>query len=506
MALQQQPKLIGEDLYGRVVYLLGGSELGVKNKPTRIDNIQELYKNFGRKGSLIEGYKQVKEGSEEAIVYLCKATGEHATVKLNVNVPNQEKPKKDAIVFLSAHAHERYNDISILLTPNYLTFSFPPEFNTRSVSYYYQDYPTLSDLMNKINKDTERGRNHVYMQCFSDLNLRTSTAIHTVNPMEVQFYGGDSGLNWNKNKLYYALKTTYTLLAGDDIDRIVPLEAFVDSISLSSDFASASSRDKLTAEDEYGYLSFYRQLLEFCINQMQYGLITRGIMGYCTTSDKYLQDDFDGYVAYAKACLMENLVKANDLRDYYGLIDVCVGDVYYDYGSSLGNHYTAYAGLSSGLPLKDHTTNKAYSRSIVLRNEFQNEHFLDFMDNSLVGVRTSPLTDLVTIVNGVTTAPRDSDMHYACNVNMLQVTAYYVQKMFNRYLGENLSALLKNNTLKKELEEVLKYLKEKGIIEQYKAQILENEREGKITYNISLKSRNMINYIGLSNSINYIRG
>lgn len=506
MALQQYPKLIGEELYGRVVYLLGSSDAGVKNKPTRINNEQELHRYFGKKGSLIEGYRQVKEGSEEAVVYLCKVTGEHASLKLNVNILNQAEPKKDGIVFLSAHANERYNDISILLTPSYITFSFPEELATKSITYQYVDYPTLLDLMNRINEDTEKGRNHVYMQCFSDTNIQTSVAIHTVNPMEVKLYGGDSGLGWNKNKLYHALSVSYTLLAGEDIDRIVPLEAFIDSMSLASYEGSVSPGDKLTAEDEYGYLSFYRQLLEYCVDQMQYGLITRGIMGYCTTSDKYLQNDFDGYVAYAKACLTENLAKASDLRNYYGLIDVCVGDVYYDYGSSLGNHYTAYAGLSSGLPLKDHTTNKAYSRSIVLRNEFQNEHFLDFMDNSLVGVRASPLTDLVTIVNGVTTAPRDSDMHYACNVSMLQITAYYIQKMFNKYLGENLSDLLKNNTLKRELEEILRYLKEKGILEQYKAQILENEREGKITYNISLKSRNMINYIGLSNSINYIRG
>ena len=506
MALQQYPKLIGEDLYGRVVYLLGSAELGIKNRPTRIDNEYDLLRLFGTRGSLVDGYRQVKEGSEDAIVYLCKVTGEHAQLKLDVNVPGQEKPMKDGVVFLSAHASERYNGISLLLTTDRMTFVFPEGFSRTDISYRYEDYPTLMDLMNRINADTESGRNFVFMQCFSDVTLRTSSAIHTVNPMEMLFYGGDSGLAWNRNRLYHALKTTYTLLAGDDIDRIVPLEAFVDAITLPEETALYPETDRLTVENENGYLTFYRQLLEFCIEQMQYGLVTRGIMGYCTTSDKYLQEDFDGYIAYAKACLTENLAKANDLRKYYGLVDVCVGDVYYDYGASLGNHYTAYAGLSSGLPLKDHTTNKAYSRSIVLRNEFQNEHLSDLMDNSLVGVRTSPLTDLVTIVNGVTTAPRNSVMHYACNVNMLQITAYYVQRVFNRYIGENLSELLQDNVLKKELEEVLKYLKEKGIIEQYKAHILENEKEGKITYDISLKSRNMINYIGLSNSINYIRG
>lgn len=507
MALQQYPKLDGEDLYGKVVYLLGSAELGVKNKPTLVENEVDLLRIFGTKGDLVDGYRQVKEGSRDCRVYLCKTTGEHSVLKLSVNIPGQEKEMKDGVIFLSAYAHEKYNGMKLLLTTESMTFVFPDSFLLSSISYRFDDYPTLFHLMNAVNRDTRTGRNHVFMQCFSDVNLRTSAALHAVNPIEMEFYGGVSGLDWNKNQLYHALDTTYKLLLGDDIDRVVPLGAFIDAMTIEDmDGYEKPQTDHLTLEDETGYLSFYRQLLLFCSAQTKFGMITRGTMGYYTTSDKYLQESFDGYLVYAKAYLTANLAHANDLRESYGLIDVCVGDVYFDYGANLGNHYTAYAGLSSGLPLKDHTTNKTYSRSIVIRNEFNNEHFLDLMDNSLVGVRVSPLTDLVTIVNGVTTAPWTSDLHYACNVNMIQITAYYVQRMFSKYLGEDLLELMRNRTLSMELEKILGYLKEKGIIEQYKAQILEDEKNGKVKYTISLKSRSMINYIGLSNSINYIRG
>lgn len=507
MALQQYPKLKGEDLYGRVVYLLGSSELGIKNKPTLIENEYDLIRIFGTKGDLVDGYRQVKEGSENSIVYLCKTTGEHAVAKLDVNVPGQEKIVKDGVVFLSAYANEKYNDIRITLTSDHLTFVFPELFLASSISYRFDDYPTLFHLMNAINSDTQNGRNHVFMQCFSDVNIKTSTAIHTINPTEIALYGGASGLDWNKNQLYHALNTTYTLLLGDDIDRIVPLGAFLDSMFIENETSTINvGRDRLTLEDGKGYLSFYRQLLLFCISQMKFGMITRGVMGYYTTSDKYLQNDFEGYLAYVKDSFSANLSNASDLKESYGLIDACVGDVYYDYGAFLGNHYTAYAGLSSGLPLKDHTTNKTYNRSITIRNEFGNEHFVQMMDNSLVGVRVSPLTDLVTVVNGVTTAPWTSDLHHVCNMNMIQITAFYIQRVFNRYLGENIVELIRNRTLHTELNAVLGYLKSKGIIEQYKAQILEDEGNGQVKYLVSLKSKNMINFIGLSNSINYISG
>ena len=507
MALQQYPKLVGEDLYGRVVYLLGSAELGMKNRPVKIENDYDLLRIFGTKGDLIDGYRQVKEGSENSIVYLCKVTGEHATAKLNVNVPGQEVIVPGGVVFISAHAHEKYNDIIVRLTSSHISFTFPESLGLVQARYPLEDYPTLLQLMEAINQDTQNGQNAVYMQCFTNPKISSAAALHPVNPLEVQLYGGDSGLGWNKNQLYHALDTAYTLLLGDDIDRIVPLGAFVDAMTFGPvQEYPMPSHDRLTLEDDQGYLSFYRQLLLFCRSQMSFGLITRGIMGFYTTSDKYLGGNLEGYLLYTQEALASNLANAKDLTDAFGLIDVCVGDVYFDYGASLGNHYTAYAGLCSGLPLKEQSTNKAYQRSIVLRNEFQNEDFPVMMDSGLVGVRVSPLTDLVTIVNGVTTAPRTSDLHHTCNMNMIQITAYYIQRTFGKYLGENLTALMKNRTMINELEAVLGYLKSKGIIEQYKAQIVEDEESGKVVYNLQLKTRYMIDFIGLSNSINYLKG
>ena len=222
--------ILNSDLHGKRIYLLGSAEFGATNEPKLIKSSVGLYSNFGRNGSLIKAFHELKYTSKDNYVYVVKVTGEHAAAYLNVNC-NGGEIVQEGFVFSSKESNEIYNDIKIILDTEYLAISYPTELGGNTITYSYVDYPNIDKLTEAINNDinkTKKGK--VYAFYNVDPSTKTSTAFFACNPAEIYMYGGQCGLNYSKNLLYNYLTRAYDVLESHDIDIVIPVDAFLDDV------------------------------------------------------------------------------------------------------------------------------------------------------------------------------------------------------------------------------------------------------------------------------------
>lgn len=222
-------KIVDDDLTGRRIYLLGSSEFGPTNTPIKIKSTTGLYNRFGKQGSLINAFHEVKYTSKGNEVYLVKTTGEHSAAYLNFNIEDGEIIE-NGVWFVAKDSNEIYNDIVIRPDVTKISIEYPEAFGGYSISYYYQDYNTIEDLSKAINKDADIGKGFVYLYYNVDFYSKIENAFFSCNLPEVYMYGGRCGLNYNKDLLYNCLNKTYKMLESENIDIIVPVDAFIDDV------------------------------------------------------------------------------------------------------------------------------------------------------------------------------------------------------------------------------------------------------------------------------------
>lgn len=504
-------EILQDTLHGKHIYILGSAEFGPTNEPIMVKSTVGLYNKFGKQGTLIDAFHALKYTSKDNIVYLVKTTGEHATAYLNVNIQDGEIIE-DGFTLVSSQSNELFNDIEFIVDIDSITITFPDELSTQKIVYKYNDYPTIDKLASAINKDTRQKKSYVYAYYSVDPDTPTQHAFFTCNPTVIYMYGGQCGLNYSKNLLYNCLNNTYEILESHNIDIIIPVDAFMDDIYPDDSEGTQyqynmkyyqSTKDYLTEDFTGKRLSFMDQLLQFCIRQLNFGMVTTGIIGYNSSYkywSKYLFESDDIAQMY-KACFEYNLACC-DNPFYAFLVSVVAGDIRYNRGTIIDNGYLAYAALCGQTIITSGTTNMPISKTISLHHEFSEDILKDLADTGIVTFRQSPLYNTPVIYDGITASPEDENLKLYCNVRMIQMCISYINKLFQHYIGYNMVDLIKDEIITEELNSILTRLVSKNVITSYDFTIVPYYAKGEIKVYLNLMTCYMVKAIQICSVIN----
>lgn len=503
-------KILSTSSNGKHIYLLGSAEFGPTNEPILIRSTVGLYNKFGKRGTLIDAFHALKYTSKDNLVYLVKTTGEHATAYLNVNIPEGEIIE-DGLIFTSSESNEIFNDIEILVDVDRISFVFPDELGLKRKVYYYKDYRTIEDFVSTINKETRNHKNYIYAYYNVSPDTSLENALFPCNPFTIYMYGGQCGLDYSKNLLYNCLERTYEMLESHEIDIIIPVDAFMDDIYPDDEDGSEymydrkyyqSNKDYLT-ENMYGKkMSYMNQLIQFCVRQLNFGLVTNGIIGYNSSYKywSYYLSDADEIARMYKACYEYNLSCCSN-PFYAFLISVVGGDIRYNKGTIIDNGYLAYAALCTNTIITSGTTNIPISDSISLYHEFSEDILKEMADTGIVTFRHSPLYDTPVVYDGITGGTEDENLKLFCNVRMIQMCMSYVDKLFKTYIGENLVKLIEENIIENDLEVLLKNIHRSGIITDYDYTIVPSYSTSEVKVYLNLLTCYMVKPIQLCSVI-----
>jgi len=506
--------ILSDSLHGKKIYLLGSAEYGPTNEPIRIKSTVGLYNKFGKVGTLIDAFHEIKYTTQENEVYLVKTTGEHATAYLNVNILDEEIISNGFII-MSSESNECYNDIKILIDINSITVIFPDDFNVpnHEITYNFDKYFTIELLANAINKDTKNKRSYLYATYTVDPNTRSKDAFFVCNPDVVSLYGGQCGLNYSKNLLYTSLTKTYDILESLPIDIIVPVDAFLDDLypddSENQEWQYnlkyyQTTKDYLTPNTFGEMRSFMDQLINFCVNQLNFGMVTTGVIGFNPIHEwtsNYLYESDEVALMY-KHCLEYNRSICDNIN-YSFLVSVVAGDIGYNKNLIIDNGYLAYAAFNASIQINVSNTNKKISDNLRLYNEFSEEVLADLAENGIVTFRHSPLLESVVVYDGVTaTTHKESPLRLYWNVRMVQMCISYLNRLYQFYVGYNLQELIEQKIINQNTESILSTLVAKNIINSYKYSFEPDYKKGTLIVNLDLLTNYMIKSIKINSVIN----
>lgn len=504
--------ILNSDLHGKRIYILGSAEFGPTNEPKLIRSSVGLYNAFGRSGTLINAFHALKYTSKDNYVYLVKTTGEHSKAYLNVNCANGEIIH-DAFIITADSSNELYNEIKILVDVEYIAVQYPKELSGTTLYYHYSDYPNIDQLTTAINNDVSKKHiGKVYAYYTVDPSTKTKTAFFPCNTPEVYMYGGQCGLGYNKNLLYNYLDKSYEILESYDIDYIIPIDAFMDDIHPDDQNGQETeygmkyyqpTKDYLMKDYNGNQLSFFNQLLQFCIKQNIFGVVTHGIIGYnpsyLTYSDYYNQSNeiADMYIA----CFDYNL-KYTQNAFYSFLVSVVGGDVSYNKGTIKDNAYLAYAALCAKTIITSGTTNIPISDSIGLHHELEEEYLSKLADHGIVMFRQSIFYNQPVVYAGVTASQTNEEMKLFCNVRMIQLAISYLNKLFQYYIGSDMTYLITKKIIYEDIDKILSLLRERNVITNYNFTIVPYYNSHEIKVYLNLETSYMIKNVTVCSTIN----
>ena len=498
------------NLHGKKIYLLGSAEFGPTNEPVLIKTSIGLKHRFGTKGSLIDAFHAIKYTSKDNEVYLVKVTGNHSSTYLNVNIENGDIIQ-DGFIIAASESNEIFDDIRVNIDIDCISFDFPKELKLQSLTYYYDDYPTIDKLSNAINLDTKLKRSCLQAYYSTDPWISTKTAFFTCNLDTIYLKGGLCGLDYTKDLLYNNLNKTYEILESHDIDIIVPLDAFMDDIypndseNLETQYGRKyyqATKDYLHKDTNGKQLSFMNQLINFCLIQLNFGIVTTGILGYNSYHkySSYYLSEADELLEMYKACFNYN-ISVCDNQYYSFLVSVVAGDIMYNHGTIIDNGYLAYAALCADTIYTTGTTNIPLSDNIELYQEFSEEVLSELADNGIVTFRHSPLYNKVVVYDGITASLATENMKLYCNVKMVQMCISYINKLFQYYIGKNMYTLIEQKIIDSDLDKILNILSSKSIITKYSFKIEPNYLQNEIKVYLNLQTCYMIKSIKICSII-----
>lgn len=503
--------IMADPTHGKRIYLLGSAEFGPTNEPVLVRSTVGLYNKFGKSGSLIDAFHALKYCNTNNLVYLVKTTGEHANAFLNVNIEGGEVIQ-NGLTLTSSESNELFNDITIHVDIYHVTFELPEELGLPPVRYVYADYKSIEDFCKAINKDTKNKKNYVWAHYSVDSSTPVQNAFYACNPSIMYMYGGQCGLGYSKNLLYNCLERTYSMIESHDIDIIIPVDAFMDDVypddadnqSHGYDMTYyQSTKDYLTVDFSGRKFSFMDQLIDFCVKQMHFGIVTNGIIGYNSSHkywSKYLAESDDIAKMYL-ACLKYNLECCTN-PFYACLVSVVGGDVKYNKGTIIDNGYLAYAALCASTSVTSGTTNVPVADSLSVYHEFSEEVLKELASAGIVAFRHSPFYDTPVAYDGVTARTGNDNLSLYCNIRMIQMCMSYVNKLLQLYVGQNVVEIVEEETLSSDLKEILTRLSRAGVITSFEYTIVPSYIKGEIKIYLSLMTCYMVKSVQLCSTIN----
>lgn len=494
-------QIVKYDLFGRNIYILGSAEFGASNQPTLCKSTAGVKRKFGKQGTLIDAFHKIKYTSKNNNIYLVKVTGEQSRNYLNVNIEN-EGIAHQGFIIESVESNEVFNDIKINIDMEYIEICLPKYFNYRKYRYNYSDYPYMDKLATAINNDVGNK-----VQVFYTVNpmLKTATAFYPCNPEYIYLTGGMCGLNYTKDMLYNYLERTYTYLESLDIDIIIPVDAFMDDVypqDMNSDEVLygkkyyQSYKDYLTQNTFGNRLSYMNQLINFCIKQLNFGVVTHGIMGYNSMAKEYsdIYNDSNDLAKMWIECFKYNYSLC-DNPFYSFLISVVAGDILYN-KSYPDNGYLAYAALCAKTMITEGTTNLKISDTISLYHELEAEYLEQLVDCGIVTFRHSVLFEQPVVYDGITAFQDNKDFGDAfknfANVRMIQIAVAHLNKVFQYYIGCNIDEVIKAGVINADIKRILDTLKQKGLLTNYSFAVVPYYNQNQIKVYLNLESIYMI--------------
>ena len=491
--------ILNNNFYGKRIYLIGSSEFGPTNEPILVKSTQGLYNKFGKIGTLANAFHCIKYIDDSNQVFLVKTTGEHSITYLNINIP-----KKDVIheglVISACESNEIYNDVCVVVDTDKLSIKYPEELGVSDRSYYYEQYPTVERLITKINEDARNKRGKVNAYSSVDPATPTKTAFIGCNSEINYLYGGECGLYYTKDMLYNYLDRTYELLESEDIDIIIPVDAFLDDVYPHDSYEEQyqynlkyyhSTKDYLTSDTFGNQYSYLNQLVNFCIRQLRFGVITHGVMGFNSIKNirsNYLYES-DDIAEMFKACLDYNLALLDE-PDYKFMVSVVAGDIGYNFGSIIDNGYLAFASFAASIQKISGITNIPIP-SISLYNEFSEPVLEDLCKHGINTFRQSPLYEKPVIYNAVTLHD-DENLKLFVNTRMIQMAVAYLNKLFQLYIGYNMETLLDNGVIEQDIRKVMDTIQQLNVITSYYITIQPIYRENHIKIELVLTTNYMV--------------
>ena len=495
-------EILESDLHGKRIYILGSSEFGPTNQPILCRSTVGVKTKFGKYGTLIDAFHKIKYVSKNNDIYLVKTTGEHSSTYLNVNTFNGDVIHKGFIITAS-ESNEIYNEIKIIVETDYIGFQLPTELGGNTYKYYYDKYKYIEKLVNAINMDSN---NKVFIHYDVDPMTRTDVAFYPCNPPELYLNGGQCGLEYTKNMLYNCLDRTYEILESEDIDIVIPIQAFMDDIYPNDMYSDENhygkkyyqpTKDYLTENTLGTPLSYMNQLINFCLSQLNFGVVTHGILGFNPSYKEWsdLYNYSNDITKMYKACFDYNL-KCCDNPFYSFLVSVVGGDIKYN-KTIIDNGYLAYAALCSKILITEGTTNIPISNSISIYHELEEEYLSELSDTGIVMHRHSPLYETPVVYDGVTAfVPNEefpnSELKLFANIRMIQLAISYLNKLFQFYVGMNIDDLISDNVMDKDIRRILNALIKRNIITKYNFTIVPYYNWNEIRVYLNLESCYMI--------------
>lgn len=505
-------EILTSDLHGKRIYLIGSAEFGPTNEPILCKSTVGVKTKFGTNGSLIEAFHKIKYVSKDNFIYLVKTTGEYSSTYLNVNTFDGGVVHK-GLTITASDSNEIYNEIKIVIETDYIGIILPLELGGLEYRYHFNDYKYIEKLVEKINNDK---KNHVYVHYSVDPMTRTDIAFYPCNPPEIYLNGGQCGLEYTKNMLYNCLTRTYEILESEDIDIIIPIDAFMDDIYPNDTRADEihygkkyyqPTKDYLTENTLGTPLSYMNQLINFCLTQLNFGIVTHGILGYNPSHEKWadIYNQSNDIAKMYEVCFTYNLECCTN-PFYSFLVSVVGGDIRYN-KTILDNGYLAYAALAAKTSITEGTTNIPISNSIMIHQELEEEFLSKLSDCGIVMFRHSPLFETPVVYDGVTAfIPNEefpnSELKLFANIRMIQLAISYLNKLFQFYVGMNIEELIKRDTMDKDIRKILNALVKRDIITKYSFTIVPYYNWNEIRVYLNLESGYMIKPITICPVIN----
>lgn len=502
--------ILKDPLHGKRIYILGSAEFGPTDEPILVKSSVGLHTKFGNKGTLMDAFHAIKYTSRSNRIYVMKVTGEHATAYLNVNIDDGEI-ETDAFVLTACQSNELYNDVEITVDIDRLTFKFPEDLKLDPISYIYEDYHNISILAQQINNDTKNKKNCVYAHYQVDPATPVINAFYAVNPTTTYLYGGECGLNYSKNLLYNCLERAYEILESHQVDIIIPVDAFLDDIYPDDSEHSSKWYDMTYYQKEKDYLvpdftgrklSFMNQLINFCIRQLNFGVVTNGIIGFNSSYKywSYYLSESDDIAEMYKACYDYNLQQCEN-KFYAFLVSAVAGDIMYNKGTIIDNGYFAYAALCAATKYLEGTSNVPISDTISIWHEFSEDVLADLVEAGIVAYRHSPFYDTPVAYSGITCGGDNENLRLYCNVRMVQMAISYLNRLFQFYIGMNMVVLIEQQIVKHDINVILTALKQRGIITAFEYRIVPKYAENHIKVYLTMMTNYMTKAVHLSATI-----
>ena len=374
------------------------------------------------------------------------------------------------------------------------------------------DYNTISELIRVINFDSLQ--NNTCIKAYSEYPEQdVSVFINGYAHQDVYLENGKDGLSPTKNDLFLALDIAYDLLIGFQANMIVPLEAYFDDFDPAifndsnyyGSYTYSKNKDYLRlvdTENQDKFVTFHGQLIEFCKNQINAGVMSHGVLSFGFVNS--LSDlEKDNYILdwVQSTCIQSRY----DLTYYTpsGYVDdgqyisITLGD--FTYNKSTPDEYrfawnAMYAAIAMNMTYSDTTTNQNIITSAVNTYDLVNDEIPYLSDYGIIAPRLSVRKGLV-VSNGVTPAISTSSLHYLVNVRQIQVVMNELNQAVQFYKGEAIQPLMNNNQIQKIIDSTLTELKNQGLVIDYRFNLEYDKNSSSGLIKVDLLTKNMVEYV-----------